>query len=187
MHGKLSPSPRDGRFARIRFRGVRADTLEPRAAQARVLRAARAAREPKSESAQRQSSAYAHVVDSDAFVDFGPGIKWAVTRGEGMTLVQFVFQPPECGDIPEELHSLTQSGVVLEGSFSMHYGDGTVQRMRKQDVYMIAPGRFTGRRFTSAPSSSTSIRRTTPSSKISISSSGANETNAGSRASPSRA
>lgn len=83
-------------------------------------------------------------MDSDAFVDFGPGIKWAVTRGEGMTLVQFVFQPPECGDIPEELHSLTQSGVVLEGSFSMHYGDGTVQRMRKQDVYMIAPGTVHG-------------------------------------------
>jgi len=116
----------------------------PERLKARVLRAARAAREPSTKSALSESAGYAHIVGSDAFVDYAPGIKWAVARGDGMTLVQFAFQPPECGELPDELHSLTQSGVVLEGSFSMHYGDGTVQRLNKRDVYMVAPGMVHG-------------------------------------------
>jgi len=116
----------------------------PERLKARIMRAARAAREPKSKAAPQASVGYAHIVGSDALVDFKPGVKWAVTRGDGMTLVQFVFQPPECGEIPDELHALTQSGVVLEGSFSMHYGDGKVQRLNKQDAYVISPGTVHG-------------------------------------------
>jgi len=119
----------------------------PERLKTRVLGAARAAREPKSKGVPQQSAGYAHLVKSDAFVDFRPGVKWAVINGAGVTLIQWVFEPPECGEIPDELHSLTQSGVVLEGSYSMHYTDGTIQRLRKHDVYMVAPGTVHGAEF----------------------------------------
>ena len=99
----------------------------------RVLRAARAAREA--------------VAQTDAFLDFAPGIKWAVTRTDNATLVRWVFEPPACGDIPDEVHAITQSGIVLEGSFSLLYGDGTRQRLHKQDVYSIPPGVVHGSEF----------------------------------------
>jgi quercetin dioxygenase-like cupin family protein len=118
---------------------------------ARVMRAARVAREPQPQSkpAPQDSAGYAHLlVDSDAVVEFRPGIKWAVTRGDGVTLIKWVLEPPACGHIEDELHALfTQSGVVIEGSFSMRYDDGTVQRLGKQDVYMIPPGTVHGADF----------------------------------------
>jgi quercetin dioxygenase-like cupin family protein len=120
----------------------------PERLKARVLRAAQAARQPISPSAPQPMAAYAHfLVESDELLDFSPGIKWAVTRGDGVTLVQWLFEPPECGEVPDEVHALTQAGVVLEGSFSMHYGDGTIQRFGKQDVYLIAPGTVHGAEF----------------------------------------
>lgn len=111
----------------------------------RVMQAARAARAPVSAATTTPSVGYAHVIGFDAFVECAPGIRWAVTRTEGTTLVTFALQPPECGIIPDELHpGITQSGVVLEGSFSMRYGDGTVQRLTRGDSYTIAPGTMHG-------------------------------------------
>lgn len=100
----------------------------------RVMRAARAARAPKS-------------MPEDPFVDFRPGIRWAVTRGADVTLVQWIFEPPACGDLPDESHAFTQSGIVLEGSFSMLYGDGTRHRLSKQDVYSVPAGAVHGAEF----------------------------------------
>lgn len=105
----------------------------PERLKTRVLRAARAAREPASK--------------SGAFIDFSPGIRWQVTRGNNVTLVKWLFEPPLCGDIPDEVHTFTQSGVVLDGSFSLLYRDGRRQFLRKQDVYTIPPGIVHGATF----------------------------------------
>jgi len=119
----------------------------PSLLKARVLRAARAMREPRSMNAPAVPSDSAHMAGANAFLDFAPGIKWAVTRGDGVTLVLWTFDPPACGDIPDECHALTQSGIVLDGSFSLHYADGTSRRLSKQDIYTVAPGTVHGAEF----------------------------------------
>lgn len=113
----------------------------------RVLRAARAMREPVSTTASAVPSGYAHMAGANAFLDFAPGIKWAVMRGDGVTLVQWVFDPPACGDIPDECHAFTQSGIVLDGSFSLRYADGTSRRLSKQDIYTVSAGIVHGAEF----------------------------------------
>jgi quercetin dioxygenase-like cupin family protein len=106
---------------------------DPHALKERVLRAARAARAPSAQ--------------ANALLDFAPGIRWAVTGTDNATLVRWVFEPPDCASIPDEVHTITQSGIVLEGSFSLLYGDGTRQLLRKQDVYSIPPGVAHGAEF----------------------------------------
>ncbi len=111
-----------------------ASLTEPRARalRSRVMAAARAAR-------PIQNAGYSAVVARDALVPFGPGIEWAVVTERSLTMVYWVFNPPECGEIPPERHAVTQAGFVLEGAMEMHYGATRVM-CRPGDFYTIAPG-----------------------------------------------
>jgi quercetin dioxygenase-like cupin family protein len=108
---------------------------EPRADALRrnVIAAARAARPPA-------NAGYSAVVARDALMPYAPGIQWAVVAERSVTMVYWVFTPPECGDVPFEVHDVTQAGFVLEGAMEMHYGDGTKMMCRPGDFYTIAPG-----------------------------------------------
>ena len=98
----------------------------------RIMDAARAAR-------PTQNAGYSAVVARDALIPYAPGIAWAVVAERGVTMVYWVFTPPECGDAPPEVHHVTQAGFVLEGLMEMRYGDTTVI-CRPGDFYTIAPG-----------------------------------------------
>ena len=108
-----------------------------------VLHAAVAARAPEPPA----RGSYGHAVPHDALLPFAPGISWAVTAAEGMTLVHWVFEPPECTSLPPEQHAQTQAGMVLAGTMVLHYGDGTAQTCRAGDVYAIAPNTTHGAEF----------------------------------------
>jgi quercetin dioxygenase-like cupin family protein len=92
-------------------------------------------------------AARAPSAQANALLDFAPGIRWAVTGTDNATLVRWVFEPPDRASIPDEVHTITQSGIVLEGSFSLLYRDGSRQLLRKQDVYSIPPGVAHGAEF----------------------------------------
>ena len=106
---------------------------DPAQLKQRVLRAAQAARALVSAAAE--------------FIDYAPGIRRAVTPGAGVTLVRWIFEAPLCGDVPPEVHAFSQSGVVLEGSFSLCYGDGSQQRCNRSDAYTIPAGTVHGAHF----------------------------------------
>nr|MDP9106144.1 cupin domain-containing protein [Candidatus Eremiobacteraeota bacterium] len=112
----------------------RADALRTR-----VMAAARAARPD-------QNAGYSAVVAHDALVPYGPGIEWAVVADRSVTMVYWIFTPPQCGVIPPETHTITQAGFVLEGAMEMHYG-GTKVVCRPGDFYTIAPGTVHGAAF----------------------------------------
>ena len=105
----------------------RADALRTR-----VMDAARAAR-------PIQNAGYSAVVARDALVPYAPGIEWAVVAERSVTMVYWIFTPPQCGDVPPETHAVTQAGFVLEGVMEMDYG-GTKVMCRPGDFYTIAPG-----------------------------------------------
>ena len=98
----------------------------------RIMDAARAAR-------PTQNAGYSAVVARDALIPYAPGIAWAVVAERGVTMVYWVFTPPECGAVPPEVHDVTQAGFVLEGMMEMHYGKTKVT-CRPGDFYTIAPG-----------------------------------------------
>ncbi len=79
---------------------------------------------------------------------FSPGISWAVLPGDGMTLVYWVFQPPECGVVPMHEHEPAQGGIVIEGSIHMRYADGGETTLRPGDAYVVRRGIPHGARFT---------------------------------------
>jgi len=114
--------------------GARADALR-----SRVMTAARAAR-------PIEHAGYSAVVARDALIPYAPGIEWAVVAERNVTMVYWIFTPPECGEIPPESHTVTQAGFVLEGAMEMHYGDTTVM-CRPGDFYTIAPGTVHGAIF----------------------------------------
>jgi quercetin dioxygenase-like cupin family protein len=60
--------------------------------------------------------------------------------------VYWVFEPP-CTSLPREFHPQTQAGIVLDGSMTLHYGDGSAQTCRPGDMYAIAPGMAHGASF----------------------------------------
>ena len=74
-------------------------------------------------------------------------LEWAVVPAPGMTLVYWVFNPPECGEVPPERHAFTQAGFVLQGAVTLHSGNGTSTTMRTGDLYAIAPGTTHGASF----------------------------------------
>jgi quercetin dioxygenase-like cupin family protein len=112
----------------------RADALRTR-----VMAAARSAR-------PIQNAGYSAVVARDALIPYAPGIEWAVVAERGVTMVYWIFTPPECGEVPPETHAFTQAGFVLEGAMEMHYGDTRVL-CRPGDFYTIAPGTVHGAAF----------------------------------------
>ncbi|MBV8748261.1 MAG: cupin domain-containing protein [Candidatus Eremiobacteraeota bacterium] len=80
---------------------------------------------------------YAALVAPERLAEFAPGISWSVLPGDGMTLVYWVFEPPHCGDVPLHQHAVAQGGVVLEGSVTMRYADGSERTLRAGDVYTV--------------------------------------------------
>ena len=109
----------------------------------RILRDATTLRAPVARSAPFDS-----MVPKDRLVEYAPGASWAVLSIEGMTLVYWVFEPPACSELPEELHPHAQAGVVLEGSMTLHYENGVEVLCERGDVYAIAPGTVHGASFT---------------------------------------
>lgn len=83
---------------------------------------------------------HATMFPDEALLDFAPGIRWAVLPGDGMTLVYWIFEPPACGEVPLHHHPTAQGGVILEGSLTMRYEDGSVTTLRAGDFYTIASG-----------------------------------------------
>jgi quercetin dioxygenase-like cupin family protein len=83
-----------------------------------------------------------------ALKPFSPGISWAVLPGDGMTLVYWVFEPPECGDVPLHDHLSAQGGIILEGAIHMRYAGGAEHTLRPGDAYVVRGGVPHGVRFT---------------------------------------
>ncbi len=90
----------------------------------------------------------ASLVPQERLIDFSPGIRWAVLPGDGMTLAYWVFEPPQCGEVPMHQHAVAQGGVVLEGSIHMHYEDGSRRTLRAGDCYTIGANVKHGATFT---------------------------------------
>ncbi len=120
--------------------GPRLPEAQAEALRSRIMSAARAARPPA-------NAGYSAVVARDALIPFAPGIQWAVVPERGVTMVYWVFTPPECGEVQPEVHAITQAGFVIEGAMEMHYGDGTTMMCRPGDFYTIAPGTVHGAVF----------------------------------------
>jgi quercetin dioxygenase-like cupin family protein len=114
--------------------GSRPSTSRAEALRDRVMASARAARAPA-------GKGYSAVVARDALIPFGPGIQWAVVPQQGITMIYWVFDPPECGELPPETHTQTQAGYVLEGEIDLHYYDeGRTMALKQGAFYTIAPG-----------------------------------------------
>ncbi len=100
----------------------------------KLLHAAVAARSPAVPMA-----AYARIVPETGMLPFAPGVSWSVVAASGMTMIYWVFEPPEGASLPPEEHPQAQGGIVLDGAMTLHYGDGTRQTCRAGEVYAIAP------------------------------------------------
>jgi hypothetical protein len=126
----------------VGYDGMHSQPADPARLKARVMRAAQAARAPK------DARTYAvRAVPTDDLIDYAPGIKWAVVPASGATIVYWSFDPPACGDIPTEVHHITQLGVVLQGKMSMTFGDGSRNDYGPNELYAIAPGMQHGAEF----------------------------------------
>ena len=88
------------------------------------------------------------MVSREKLAPFAPGIQWAVLPGDGMTLVYWVFEPPECGEVPLHHHVVAQGGVVLEGSIHLRDADGVTTTLRAGDCYTLASEAPHGATFT---------------------------------------
>ncbi|MBV8151817.1 MAG: cupin domain-containing protein [Candidatus Eremiobacteraeota bacterium] len=91
---------------------------------------------------------YVVSVPHEKLKEFAPGISWAVLPGDGMTLVYWVFEPPDCGEVPLHQHDISQGGVVLEGSITMRYAGGEEKTLRAGDMYCVAGNVPHAARFT---------------------------------------
>jgi quercetin dioxygenase-like cupin family protein len=83
---------------------------------------------------------YAAMFPKDRIVPCGPGAKWSVLPGEGVTLVYWAFEAPQCGALPTHKHAEKQSGYILEGEMTLHYDDGPDRVLRAGDFYSIPGG-----------------------------------------------
>jgi quercetin dioxygenase-like cupin family protein len=62
-------------------------------------------------------------------------------------MVMWEFEPPQCGELPDEIHEQAQCGVVLEGEMVLHLADGVMQPVRAGEHYTIEPGTVHGAHF----------------------------------------
>ncbi|MDP9017473.1 MAG: cupin domain-containing protein [Candidatus Eremiobacteraeota bacterium] len=92
-------------------------------------------------------SSFANVVPMERLVQFGPGIRWTVLPGQGITTVYWIFEPPECGTVPWEEHDQTQSGFVLDGRYTMLYPDAPPLELSAGDYYAVPAGVVHGASF----------------------------------------
>ena len=76
----------------------------------------------------------------DALVPLAPGIDWAVVAERGITLIYWVFTPPECGRVGPEAHTQTQSGYIISGAMKLYYTDGTEVLQSAGSFYLVPPG-----------------------------------------------
>jgi quercetin dioxygenase-like cupin family protein len=83
---------------------------------------------------------YASMFPKDRIVSCGPGAKWSVLAGDGVTLVYWAFEAPKCGDLPMHQHAEKQSGYILDGEMTLHYEDGTSRVLQTGDFYSIPGG-----------------------------------------------
>jgi quercetin dioxygenase-like cupin family protein len=90
----------------------------------------------------------ASMVSKDKLQTFAPGISWAVLPGDGMTLVYWVFDPAQCGDVPLHNHEVAQGGVVLEGSIHLHDENGAKMTLHPGDMYTLQQNAPHGATFT---------------------------------------
>ena len=121
--------------------GSRPSTSRAQALRDRVMTSARAARAPV-------AGGYSAVVARDALIPYAPGIEWAVVAQQGITLIYWVFNPPECGELPPETHTQAQAGFVLEGAIDLHYHDEHRTLSLKQGAfYSVPPGTVHGASF----------------------------------------
>jgi len=90
----------------------------------------------------------ASLVAKEKLIPFAPGISWAVLPGDGMTLVYWVFEPPACGDVPVHQHTVSQGGVVLEGSIHLRDEHGRTTTLRAGDAYTLQSDAPHGATFT---------------------------------------
>jgi len=84
---------------------------------------------------------YAAMFPPERVVPCAPGASWSVLPGDGVTLVYWAFQAPECGDLPMHRHPQSQAGYVVEGEMTMKYDDGTERVLRAGDFYSIPGGK----------------------------------------------
>ena len=83
---------------------------------------------------------YAAMFPKDRIVPCAPGASWSVKPGDGVTLVYWSFQAPECGELPMHGHHQSQSGYVVEGEMIMKFEDGTERDLKAGDFYWIPGG-----------------------------------------------
>jgi quercetin dioxygenase-like cupin family protein len=83
---------------------------------------------------------YAAMFPEDRIVPCAPGASWSVKPGDGVTLVYWSFQAPECGELPMHGHHQTQSGYVIDGEMIMKFEDGTQRVLKTGDFYWIPSG-----------------------------------------------
>jgi len=112
----------------------------PESLKSLVLRTARTARPPNSDGASPETRRYAHPIGDSAFVECAPGVRWAVASDDGITLVYRIVNPPACESTHNRRCFSTKVGIVLEGSCTISYPDGTSQVLGVWDAYTVAPG-----------------------------------------------
>jgi hypothetical protein len=112
----------------------------PESLKSLVLRNARTARPPNSDGASPQTSRYQHPIGDRTFVECAPGIRWAVAGDDCITLVYRIISPPVCESTHNRRYFSTKVGIVLEGSFTISYPDGTSQVLGVWDAYTVAHG-----------------------------------------------
>lgn len=83
---------------------------------------------------------YAAMFPQDRVVPCGPGAKWSVLPGDGVTLVYWSFEAPECRELPMHEHPEKQSGYVLEGEMTLRNEDGSERTLKAGDFYSIPGG-----------------------------------------------
>jgi len=83
---------------------------------------------------------YAEMFPPERIIPLAPGAVWSVLGGDGVTLVYWSFQAPECGELPMHHHPQSQAGYVLDGEMVLKFGDGTRRVVKAGDFYSIASG-----------------------------------------------
>ncbi len=119
----------------------------PESLKSLVLRTARTARTPIAYGASSETSRYEHPIGDCTFVECAPGVRWAVAGDDGITLVYRIITPPVSERNQNERYFSTKVGIVLEGSVTISYPDGSTQSLGVGDAYTVAPGVVHGEEF----------------------------------------
>jgi quercetin dioxygenase-like cupin family protein len=80
---------------------------------------------------------YAAMFPKERVLPCAPGASWSVLPGDGVTLVYWAFEAPECGNLPMHRHPQSQAGYIIEGEMTMQYDDGTERVLKAGDFYSI--------------------------------------------------